>query len=107
MNFDLNLDLLDLLRKDYWDWKWPLFLRYSFPINFEGDHNALSNDRFTHPSALQHSSHVLQYLLEERTHNAIFGLLTAKPFGDVTHISPFITRAKTSSDKRRVIVYLS
>ena len=65
MNFDLNLDLLDLLLKDYWDWQLPLFLRYEFPMNFEGYHNALPSNRFADPSALQHSSHVLQYLLEE------------------------------------------
>ena len=41
VNFGLNLDLLDLLLKDCWDWQMPLFLRYGFPMNFEGDHNAL------------------------------------------------------------------
>ena len=30
VNFDLNLDLLDLLLKDYWDWQLPLFMRYGF-----------------------------------------------------------------------------
>ena len=76
-------------------------------MNFEGSPHVLSSDRFAHPSALQHPSHVLHYLLEERTHNAIFGPFTTKPFGDVTHNSPFITREKANCDKRRVIVDLS
>ena len=56
-------------------------------MKFEGNHDVLSSDRFDHPSALQHCSHVLQYLPEESIHSALFGAFTTKPFSDVTHIS--------------------
>ena len=36
LNFDINLDLVDELAKDYWDWQLPLYLRYGFPMDFKG-----------------------------------------------------------------------
>ena len=36
VNFDMNLDLVDLLAKDYWDCQLPLYLRFGFPMDFKG-----------------------------------------------------------------------
>ena len=60
-----------------------------------------------HSSAQQHPSHVLAYLEDEIHHGAIHGPYKSKSFGEIMHVSPFITRNKQDNHKRRVIVDLS
>ena len=107
INFDMNLDLVDRLAESYWDWQLPLFLRYGFPMDFRGSHLDLRDGGSCHPSARQYPEHVEAYINDELEHGAICGPFTDKPFGDETHVSPFITRHKPDSDKRRVIIDLS
>ena len=107
VNFCMNLDLIDRLAASYWDWQLPLFLRFGFPMDFRGNYWDLRNDGSCHASARDHPDHVTVYLEDEIHHGAIFGPFHQKPFGKITHISPFITRPKPDSDKRRVIVDLS
>ena len=47
------------------------------------------------------------YLKDEIAHKAIYGPYADKPFGSLTHISPFITHYKPDTEKRRVIIDLS
>ena len=59
---------------------------------------------------LQFSDHVTAYLHDEMQHQAIYGPFKRKPFGEITHISPVITKqdiTKQDSDKRQVIIDLS
>ena len=84
-----------------------MFLRYGFPINFLGDRKLLKSDRVAHPSALEYPEHVDNYLQDECNMKAIVGPLSEAPFGAKTHTSPFITRSKPGTEKRRVIVNLS
>ena len=107
VNYTMNLDLIDKLAEGYWDWHLPLLLRYGFPMDFKGTHEDLISCSDSHPSALQFPDHVTAYLQDEIHHQAIFGPFKHKPFGEITHISPFITRNKQDSDKRRVIIDLS
>ena len=107
VNFDINLDLVDKLCMDYWDWQLPLFLRFGFPMDFQGDLSRLRNEGYCHSSAKQHPADVLTYLSDEIQHGAIHGPFKVEPFGELTHVSPFITRHKPDSNKRRVIVDLS
>ena len=107
INFTMNLDLLDSMLSDYWDWQLPLFLRYGFPMNFIGEISDLMCEEHAHKSAKQFPSHVEKYLEDEMQYGAIYGPFEYKPFGSLTHISPFITRTKTGSHNRRVIVDLS
>ena len=107
VNFDMNVDLIDKLAASYWDWQLPLFLRFGFPMDFRGTQSDLGNDGSCHASARDHPDHVSAYLKDEIKHNAIHGPFKNKPFGDDTHISPFITRDKPDSNKRRVIIDLS
>ena len=51
VNFDINVDLLDSLAQDYWDWQLPLYLRYGFPMDFKGTHSDLSSTMESHASA--------------------------------------------------------
>ena len=107
VNYDMNLDLIDKLAEGYWDWHLPLFLRYGFPMDFKGSHGDLISASDSHPSALQFPEHVTAYLTDEMDHQAIYGPFKNKPFGGITHISPFITHQKQDSNKRRVIIDLS
>ena len=61
----------------------------------------------SHASACHFPEHVSAYVQDEIKHKAIYGPFKSKPFGDISHISPFITRKKQDSDKRRVIISLS
>ena len=62
--------------------------------------------KISNKSALQYPSHVDAYLSDEINHGAMLGPFRDPPFNDL-HISPFMTRDKSSSDKRRVIIDLS
>ena len=48
----------------------------------------------------------LHYLKEEVEHGAIAGSFTEPPITNL-HVSPFMTRDKSSSEHRRVIIDLS
>ena len=60
-----------------------------------------------HASAVNYPDHVKSYLDTEMHHGAIYGPYDHPPFGDNTHISPFMSRDKPDSDKRRIIIDLS
>ena len=107
VNHTMNLELLDVLAEGYWDWQLPLLLRCGFPMDFKGNAADLKNAMASHASALQFPDHVTAYLHDEIKHQAVYGPFITKPFGDKTHISPFITRHKPDSDKKRVIIDLS
>ena len=107
VNHTMNLDLIDELAEQYWDWQLPLLLRYGFPMDFKGELSDLKSATASHNSALQFPEHVTAYLNDELEHKAIYGPFEDKPFGENTHISPFITRYKPDSSKRRVIIDLS
>ena len=104
VNLDMNIDLIDKLAVSYWDWQLPLFLRFGFPMDFRGSQGDLRNDGSCHASARDNPDHVSAYLEDEVKHKAIFDPFKNKLFGEDTHFSPFITRHKPDSDKRRVIV---
>ena len=107
VNYDINFELLEHLAQEYWDWQLPLFLKYGLPMDFKGDMSVLKNAETSHASALQFPEHVSMYLNDEIAHKAIYGPEKHKPFGNLTHVSPFITRHKADSQKRRVIIDLS
>ena len=73
VNFDMNLDLVDLLAKDYWDWQLPLYLRYGFPLDFKGTFGDLTSTIDSHSSARRYPDYVKAYLQDEIHHRAIFG----------------------------------
>ena len=91
VNHSINFELLEHLAKDYWDWQLPLFLKFGFPMDFKGEISNLKNATSSHASARQFPEHVTMYLEDELRHKAIYGPFEHKPFGDLTHISPFIT----------------
>ena len=91
--------------QNYWDWQLPLLIKYGFPIDF--DRNAqICHDLGNHNSANQYPEHVLHYLQEEIQYGAIVGPFKVPPINKL-HVSPFMTRDKSSSEHRRVIIDLS
>ena len=100
MNYTLNLDLFDSLLQNYWDWQIALFLRFGFPMNFQGCCSEVKNDINSHKSAEMFDSHVDMYLQDECEYKAMYGPYKEPPFGECTHVFPFITREKQGSTKR-------
>ena len=89
----------------YWDWQLPLLVKYGFPIDFDR-HNEVCHTLGNHNSADQFPEHVSHYLQEEKQYGAIVGPFQAPPIPNL-HVSPFMTRDKSSSEHRRVIIDLS
>ena len=82
----------------------PLLVKYGSPLGFKRD-STICHYLANHNSAKQYSDHVLHYLKEEVEYGAI-----VDPFIDPIknlHVSPFMTRDKSSSEHRRVIIDLS
>ena len=101
----LNPEKWEKYLQNYWDWQLPLLNKYGFPIDF--DRNAkICHDLGNHNSANQYPDHVLHYLQEEIQYGAIVGPFKVSPI-DKLHVSPFMTRDKSSSEHRRVIIDLS
>ena len=84
--------------QDYWDWQLPLLIKYGFPLDYDRCHS-IQSEKINHKSALQYPSHVDVYLTDEMNHGAILGPFKEPPV-EKLHTSPFMTRDKSSSDKR-------
>ena len=89
----------------YWDWQLPLLIKYGFPLDFDRN-QPLFSDIINHKSATEYPEHVAIYLRDEIENKAMLGPFTDPPI-DNLHISPFMTRDKSSSTNRRVIIDLS
>ena len=89
---------------NYFDQQLLDLIEFGFPLSFDRS-SSLSSLDDNHTSAVKYPSHDEEYLLEELNHNAILGPLDSPPF--LIHISPFMTREKSGSDKRRNISDLS
>ena len=100
--------MLEDLSRDYWDYQLPYFLKFGFPLDFPHEkENLLQSTEESHSSADKFSSHVKRYLDTEMQHKAIFGPYMDPPYGNSTHVSPFMSREKPDSDNRRIIIDLS
>lgn len=81
-------------------------ISYGFPLQFYGP--ALYNHyQGNHSSALHHQTHIDDYIRKELSEGAIAGPFNYPPFRQWQNISPLMTRPKSGSLKRRVIVDLS
>ena len=88
----------------YWDKQLIDLIQYDFPLDFNREVH-LASTYVNHASATQHSQHVSAYIQTEMQYGAIYGPFAQSPFP--CHVSPFLTRDKPDSDKRRVILDLS
>ena len=89
----------------YWDWQLPLLIKYGFPLDFDRK-QVVHSERINHKSATDYPDHVATYLKDEIANNAMLGPFKNTPIENL-HISPFMTRDKSSSANRRVIIDLN
>ena len=101
----LNVEVWQSLLKDYWDQQLLQLLRYGFPLDFNRA-CPLSHESGNHKSADEFPTDVDAYIEEECRYGAILGPFQVNPIANV-HNSPFMTRNKPNSDRRRVIIDLS
>ena len=100
----LNVDKWEELLKGYWDQLLEL-LRFGFPLDFNRT-CTLHNEQGNHTSATQFPLDVDAYIEEECGYGTLLGPFKENPIVDC-HTSPFMTRNKPNSDRRRVIIDLS
>ena len=101
----LNVDTWKSLLTDYWDQQLLQLLEFGFPLDFNRN-CPLRCDNKNHSSAIQYPNDVEAYIKEETEHQAILGPFSKNPIPG-GHQSPFMTRSKPNSDRRRVIVDFS
>ena len=101
----LNPDVWDSLLQGYWDAQLPFLIRFGFPLDFDRM-PPLESHSDNHTSAKNYPQDVETYLQEEIQYNAILGPFDNPPLDDL-HTSPFMTREKSNSTNRRVIIDLS
>ena len=101
----LNIAAWKKMLQGYWDTQLIYLLEFGFPLDFNRNYH-LSSDSTNRKSAVEFPNHVDAYLQEELKFGAILGPYRQHPIDDA-HFSPFMTREKSGSDKRRVIIDLS
>ena len=101
----LNYDAWSKYLSQYWDWQLPLLIKYGFPLDFDRN-SPIVSEKNNHRSAIDYPDHVSVYLKEEIENKAMLGPFVSPPIENL-HISPFMTREKSNSDNRRVIIDLS
>ena len=89
---------------NYWDQQLSDLLAFGFPLDFDRS-CPLQATEINHASAVTYSQHIDKYLQDEIQYGAIYGPFDSKPFP--LHVSPFMTREKSGTSKRRAIVDLS
>ena len=105
VTLQLKVEVWQDLLKDYWDQQLLQLLRFGFPLDFNRNcplENAIGN----HASATQFPGDVYAYVEKESKYGALLGPFKENPIAH-SHVSPFMTRNKPNSDRRRVIIDLS
>ena len=89
----------------YWDRQLLHLIQFGFPLDFNRS-CPLIHEQGNHKSAIEFPNDISAYIEEEKKYNALLGPFDSHPIS-AGHCSPFMTRAKPNSDRRRVIVDLS
>ena len=101
----LNVDKWKSLLTDYWDQQLLQLLQFGFPLDFNRC-CPLQHEVGNHSSANGFPADVDAYIAEECKFAALLGPFEVNPIEN-SHSSPFMTRNKPNSDRRRVIIDLS
>ena len=90
---------------NYWDRQLLELIKFGFPLDFN---RACVLGEYTgnHSSAIECPKDIEAYIEEELHYGALLGPFEENPI-EGGHCSPFMTRSKPNSDRRRVIVDLS
>ena len=101
----LNVEAWEKYLHGYWDRQLLQLIRFGFPLDFNRS-CPLTHKQANHKSAMEFPNDINAYIEEEKKYNALLGPFDSHPISS-GHCSPFMTRAKPNSDRRRVIVDLS
>ena len=101
----LNVEAWEKYLHGYWDRQLLQLIRFGFPLDFNRS-CPLTHEQGNHKSAMDFPNDINAYIEEEKKYNALLGPFDSHPIAS-GHCSPFLTRAKPNSDRRRVIVDLS
>ena len=101
----LHVDKWQSLLTDYWDQQLLQLLQFGFPLDFNRCCR-LKHEVGNHSSADEFPSDVDTYIEEECKFGALLGPFDLNPIKNA-HSSPFMTRHKPNSERRRVIIDLS
>ena len=101
----LNVRAWEKYLHGYWDKQLLHLIQFGFPLDFNRS-CPLIHEQGNHKSATEFPSDITAYIEEEKKYNALLGPFHSHPIA-AGHCSPFMTRAKPNSDRRRVIVDLS
>ena len=86
------------MAKGYWEWQLAIFVKYGLTLDFPYPKEVkLKNGEGNHASAINFPDHVDCYLDTELNHGAMAGPHDSPPYGNDTHISPFMSRPKADS----------
>ena len=101
----LNVNVWKQELAQYWDQQLLQLVEFGFPLDFNRN-CPLRCERGNHKSATEFPADIDAYIDEETKFDAILGPFKQKPIAS-SHTSPFMTRPKPNSSRRRVIVDLS
>lgn len=81
-------------------------IEYGYPMQYRGPslHNDITDN---HSSATNFMSHVQKYIQKESGLGGLIGPFSQPPFRPWCHVAPIMSRPKTGSEDRRIIVDLS
>ena len=101
----LNVHAWEKHLQGYWDRQLIHLIRFGFPLDYNRSCE-LIHEQGNHKSATEFPNDVNAYIEEEKKYNALLGPFDRHPIPS-GHCSPFMTRAKPNSDRRRIIIDLS
>ena len=90
---------------NYWDRQLIELIEFGFPLDFNRS-SPLIHEQGNHKSAVEFPADIEAYIEEEKEYGALLGPFDNHPIPS-GHCSPFMTRAKPNSDRRRIIIDLS
>lgn len=112
VNKQIDTDFMRRMLRDYRDMQVLEFLKYGFPIGFEGDRLSniqgdLKQNCKNHKGAEDFPDDINKYIKKEASHNAIIGPFRENPFEDELLVAPLNSVPKSTPGERRVILDLS
>ena len=105
VNSQLKVEAWKRHLEGYWDEQLLHLIEYGFPLDFKRN-CPLNNESGNHKSATDFPSDIDAYIEEELKYDALLGPFEKCPI-PLGHCSPFMSRPKPNSERRRVIVDLS
>ena len=101
----LNVQAWKMNLTEYWDQQLLQLLEFGFPLDFNRN-CPLRCEQGNHKSATDFPQDIDAYIEEELQYDTVMGPFQEHPI-HLGHCSPFMSRAKPNSDRRRIIIDLS